>query len=253
MDLFGVGSFTGKGIYDVDAFEAATGTTFPENQILSHDLIEGNYARCGLLSDTELFDDFPARYHAYACREHRWVRGDWQLLPWLGRQVPTPTDCEPTRCRSSSSGNSWTTCAAALCPLRSCCCWYWAGSFCPALPGFGPRRPSRPCQCLCSSSSSAAFSTAYAIVRWPALRTDTVDAIVVGRPGPSGTHVSRSSGRASHRRHCPHAGAAVPHTAETAGMGDRRVGGTAAEEWCFAFCLDHVVSAGARGRGRCCS
>ena len=88
MDLFGVGSFTGKGIYDVDAFEAATGTTFPENQILSHDLIEGNYARCGLLSDTELFDDFPARYHAYARREHRWVRGDWQLLPWLGRHVP---------------------------------------------------------------------------------------------------------------------------------------------------------------------
>ena len=90
MDLFGLGSFTGKGIYDVDAFEAATGGTFPENRILSHDLIEGNYARCGLLSDTELFDDFPARYHAYARREHRWVRGDWQLLPWLGRRVPAP-------------------------------------------------------------------------------------------------------------------------------------------------------------------
>ena len=90
MDLFGLGSFTGKGIYDVDAFEAATGETFPENRILSHDLIEGNYARCGLLSDTELFDDFPARYHAYARREHRWVRGDWQLLPWLGTRVPAP-------------------------------------------------------------------------------------------------------------------------------------------------------------------
>ncbi len=90
MDLFGIGSFTGKGIYDVDAFEAATGDTFPENRILSHDLIEGNYARCGLLSDTELFDDFPARYHAYARREHRWVRGDWQLLPWLFGKVPTP-------------------------------------------------------------------------------------------------------------------------------------------------------------------
>ena len=91
MDLFGEGSFTGKGIYDVDAFEAATGATFPENHILSHDLIEGNYARCGLISDTELFDDFPARYRAYARREHRWVRGDWQLLPWLGRRVPTPS------------------------------------------------------------------------------------------------------------------------------------------------------------------
>src|SRR5262249_31227772 len=89
MDLFGLGSFTGKGIYDLDAFEAATGKTFPENQILSHDLIEGNHARCGLASDTELFDDFPARYHAYARREHRWVRGDWQLLQWLGPRVPS--------------------------------------------------------------------------------------------------------------------------------------------------------------------
>ncbi|WP_165228403.1 GH36-type glycosyl hydrolase domain-containing protein [Aquisphaera insulae] len=98
MDLFGLGSFTGKGIYDVDAFEAAVGATFPENHVLSHDLIEGNYARCGLLSDTELFDDFPARYNAYARREHRWVRGDWQLLPWLGATVPVPapgTGVEP--------------------------------------------------------------------------------------------------------------------------------------------------------------
>jgi len=95
MDLFGLGSFIGKGIYDVDAFEAATGETFPENHILSHDLIEGNYARCGLLSDTELFDDFPARYHAYARREHRWVRGDWQLIPWLGRLVPALHGTQP--------------------------------------------------------------------------------------------------------------------------------------------------------------
>ncbi|MDG3007912.1 GH36-type glycosyl hydrolase domain-containing protein [Paludisphaera mucosa] len=90
MDLYGIGSFTGKGVYEVDAFERATGEIFPENRILSHDLIEGNYARCGLLSDTEVFDDFPARYHAYARREHRWIRGDWQLLPWLGPNVPLP-------------------------------------------------------------------------------------------------------------------------------------------------------------------
>jgi cyclic beta-1,2-glucan synthetase len=95
MDLFGVGSFTGKGIYDIDAFVAATGSTFPENRVLSHDLIEGNYARCGLLSDTDLFDDFPARYHAYARREHRWVRGDWQLVPWLFRRVPAPDGLRP--------------------------------------------------------------------------------------------------------------------------------------------------------------
>jgi cyclic beta-1,2-glucan synthetase len=90
QDLFGAGSFTGKGIYEVDAFESATGDTFPDNHILSHDLIEGNYARCGLVTDIELYDDYPVRYHVYARRQHRWIRGDWQLLPWLGRNVPAP-------------------------------------------------------------------------------------------------------------------------------------------------------------------
>lgn len=91
QDLFGWGTFTGKGLYDVEAFHATAGKAFPENAILSHDLIESNFARCGLVTDVEVFDDFPAKYHAYAKREHRWVRGDWQLLPWLGRRVPTAT------------------------------------------------------------------------------------------------------------------------------------------------------------------
>ena len=95
MDLFGLGSFTGKGIYDVDAFEAANGHTFPENRILSHDLIEGNYARCGLVTDVELFDDFPPRYHAYALREHRWARGDWQLAPLARPDGPDPDGPRP--------------------------------------------------------------------------------------------------------------------------------------------------------------
>src|SRR5262249_15183488 len=73
---------------DIDAFAATVGRAFPENRILSHDLIEGNYARSGLVTDIELLDDFPARYHAYARREHRWIRGDWQLLPWLAPKVP---------------------------------------------------------------------------------------------------------------------------------------------------------------------
>ena len=90
MDLFGRGTFTGKGLYDVDAFEATAGRAFPDNHVLSHDLIESNYARCALATDVEVFDEFPAKYHAYAKREHRWVRGDWQLLPWLGPTVPTP-------------------------------------------------------------------------------------------------------------------------------------------------------------------
>jgi cyclic beta-1,2-glucan synthetase len=90
QDLFGAGTFTGKGLYDVDAFSATAGRAFPENRILSHDLIESTFARCGLVTDIEVFDDFPAKYHAYARREHRWIRGDWQLLPWLGRRVPAP-------------------------------------------------------------------------------------------------------------------------------------------------------------------
>jgi len=90
QDLFGAGTFTGKGLYDVDTFHATVGRAFPENRVLSHDLIESNFARCGLVTDVEVFDDFPAKHNAYAKREHRWVRGDWQLLPWLGRSVPTP-------------------------------------------------------------------------------------------------------------------------------------------------------------------
>ncbi len=95
QDLFGAGTFTGKGLYDVDAFHATAGKAFPENAILSHDLIESNFARCGLATDVEVYDEFPAKYHAYARREHRWVRGDWQLLPWLGRTVPTPGGRRP--------------------------------------------------------------------------------------------------------------------------------------------------------------
>src|SRR5262249_38528645 len=90
QDLFGSGTYTGKGIYDVVAFAATAGQAFPDNHILSHDLIEGNLARCGLVTDIEFLDDFPARYHVYALREHRWVRGDWHLLPWLFRKVPVP-------------------------------------------------------------------------------------------------------------------------------------------------------------------
>ena len=88
QDLFGEGSFTGKGIYDLQAFERALQHAFPENSILSHDLIEGCHARVGLVSNIEVFDGYPARYEADAKRSHRWVRGDWQLLPWLLPKVP---------------------------------------------------------------------------------------------------------------------------------------------------------------------
>jgi cyclic beta-1,2-glucan synthetase len=86
QDLFGEGSYTGKGIYDLDAFEAAVTGRAPENALLSHDLFEGTFARAGLVTDVELFDEFPSHYLVAAARQHRWARGDWQLLPWiLGR------------------------------------------------------------------------------------------------------------------------------------------------------------------------
>jgi cyclic beta-1,2-glucan synthetase len=88
QDLFEEGSFIGKGIYDVDAFEAAVGGRFPENRILSHDLLEGCYARSGLIADVLLFEEFPSRYTADTRRRHRWIRGDWQIATWLLPRVP---------------------------------------------------------------------------------------------------------------------------------------------------------------------
>ncbi|MEO6365754.1 MAG: glucoamylase family protein, partial [Luteimonas sp.] len=88
QDLFGEGSFIGKGIYDVDAFERALSERMPANRILSHDLLEGCYARAGLVSDVQLYEDYPSRYAVDVKRRHRWIRGDWQLLPWLLPRVP---------------------------------------------------------------------------------------------------------------------------------------------------------------------
>jgi cyclic beta-1,2-glucan synthetase len=83
QDLLGEGSYTGKGIYDIDAFEAALAGRVPEATLLSHDLFEGIFARAGLASDIEVVEDFPSRYDVSANRQHRWARGDWQLLPWI--------------------------------------------------------------------------------------------------------------------------------------------------------------------------
>ncbi len=85
QDLFGEGSFVGKGIYDIDAFEAALANRIPENAMLSHDLFEGVFARAALVTDIEVVEEFPERYAVAAARQHRWVRGDWQLLPWIAK------------------------------------------------------------------------------------------------------------------------------------------------------------------------
>jgi hypothetical protein len=88
QDVFGEGSYIGKGIYDVDAFEKALSGRLPENRILSHDLIEGCYARSGLFSDVQLYEEYPSQYSMDVSRRHRWIRGDWQIASWLRSEVP---------------------------------------------------------------------------------------------------------------------------------------------------------------------
>ncbi len=87
-DLFDQGTYTGKGIFSVDAFHTCLDSRFPDNTILSHDLLEGSYLRAGLLGEAELTDGCPWQVYGYYARLHRWIRGDWQLLPWLGKRVP---------------------------------------------------------------------------------------------------------------------------------------------------------------------
>ena len=88
QDLFGEGIFTGKGIYEVRVLHRVLAHRFPRNSLLSHDLIEGAYARTGLVTDIEIVDDYPSQYHAHTRRQHRWIRGDWQILRWLFSPVP---------------------------------------------------------------------------------------------------------------------------------------------------------------------
>lgn len=83
QDLYGEGTYVGKGIYDLDAFETALEHRVPENAVLSHDLFEGIFARAALATDLEFVEEYPRQYEVHAARQHRWTRGDWQLLPWL--------------------------------------------------------------------------------------------------------------------------------------------------------------------------
>ncbi|MDH4468950.1 MAG: glucoamylase family protein [Bacteriovoracaceae bacterium] len=88
QDFFSEGSYTGKGIYDVDIFEKSLKGRVPCNSVLSHDLFEGSFARAALVTDVELFDDYPSNYETFSKRQHRWTRGDWQISPWILPTVP---------------------------------------------------------------------------------------------------------------------------------------------------------------------
>ena len=89
QDNFGEGIFTGKGIYDIQTFSKVMKNTIPENTVLSHDLLEGNYLRCGLATDIMLMDGYPCKYLSFMARLSRWIRGDWQIAGWLKNKVKT--------------------------------------------------------------------------------------------------------------------------------------------------------------------
>jgi cyclic beta-1,2-glucan synthetase len=91
QDLYGEGIFAGKGIYEVETVHRVLDRRFPQNALLSHDLIEGAYARAGLVTDVEVIEDYPSHYSAYNRRKHRWLRGDWQITSWLFSRVPDET------------------------------------------------------------------------------------------------------------------------------------------------------------------
>jgi cellobiose phosphorylase len=99
QDMFGEGSFIGKGIYDVDAFRLAVDGRFPENLILSHDLLESGYARSALVTDVDLIEEYPDSYAIEASRRHRWIRGDWQLAGWLLPRVPAAPGANGTKAK----------------------------------------------------------------------------------------------------------------------------------------------------------
>ncbi len=162
QDLFEEGSYTGKGIYDVDAFETALAGKTPENALLSHDLFEGSFARAGLLTDVDLFEEFPANYEVAARRQHRWARGDWQLLPWIlghardaaGRRAAPRISAQSRwkmvdNLRRSLAAPSSFLLAVAAWTLPSASALLWTGlfvgsvavpAFIPVLDGVVPRR-----------------------------------------------------------------------------------------------------------------
>ena len=146
QDLFGEGIFTGKGIYEVGALHAVLNRRFPRNALLSHDLIEGAYARAGLATDIELIDDYPRTCSAYSRRKHRWVRGDWQIAQWMFSRVPDESRPlgHQSHLRASRAGRSSTTCAARSLSRSPSSCLSRAGSACPAVRSIG-----RSCRFSC--------------------------------------------------------------------------------------------------------
>jgi cyclic beta-1,2-glucan synthetase len=125
QDLFGEGSYAGKGIYEIDSFEAALADRVPDSTLLSHDLFEGIFARAGLASDIEVVEEFPARYDVDALRHHRWARGDWQLLHGSSVAARSPMRIASAAPSRQSAVGRCSTTYGAPCRRRppSWLCW----------------------------------------------------------------------------------------------------------------------------------
>ena len=148
QDLYGEGIFAGKGIYEVDTVHRVLDRRFPRNALLSHDLIEGAYARAGLASDIEIIEDYPSHYSAYNRRKHRWLRGDWQITGWLlSSASPTSRDARfQIPFPWFRNGRFWTTCGAAWWSPQLSCCWCSAG-WCCRIRSIGRWQPWPSCFC----------------------------------------------------------------------------------------------------------
>lgn len=184
QDLFGEGSYAGKGIYDIDAFEVALAGRVPESSLLSHDLFEGIFARAGLASDIEVVEEFPTDYMVSAQRQHRWARGDWQLLPWIvsgTAKTPLPHNRLSGIARWKMVDNLRRTLCAPFTLLTLLTCWLvtpenaaiWTlfilviiavPAFLPVVPDVFPRREwitfRNYCSVIVSHATTAAIMTA---------------------------------------------------------------------------------------------
>ena len=188
QDLFDEGIFTGKGLYDVDAFVAALEGRVPENALLSHDLFEGLYARTALVTDVEVVDDYPSSVLAHARRQHRWVRGDWQILWWLFPFVPSRAGLQRNRLPLIARWKILDNLRRSLLPpatvalLRA-----RLDRPARAIRSRGPRRPSRRWPCPSSSRGARRLwrgpRRATVVARLPAQRRSRISKTGAARCG----------------------------------------------------------------------
>ena len=223
QDLFAEGIFTGKGLYDVDAFVAALEGRVPENALLSHDLFEGLYARTALVTDIEVVDDYPASVLAHARRQHRWVRGDWQILWWLFPIVPTRSGLRRNRLPLISRWKILDNLRRSLMAPATVALLLLAWTILPgspvALDGRGPGR-ARLQPLSAGSQDPRRSATAAAVARLPSCREGRRQhGAGADRPAAD---VPREPGLGEGARDRPDARPARGHAAPPAGVGDGR-------------------------------